>query len=218
MNTDMNRVNKMKQMRNSGKSLQEIADVYSISRERVRQIIGNTGKSFLRTFAVAKLKSVEYSFDTTRDDIKNNIKRFKGMFLKKLATVPHKTKTMGQDAEIIVSEKLRDLGFENSLMRSGYSFDILLDNGIKVDVKASYKKGYTSKKQISGMYAFKVRKDKKGDYCDYFICYIPDHNIFFVIPNNKVNYINALYIPWPITSRNWTPWAEYKDRFDLLKK
>ncbi len=218
MNTDMNRVNKMKQMRNSGKSLQEIADVYSISRERVRQIIGNTGKSFLRTFAVAKLKSVEYSFDTTRDDIKNNIKRFKGMFLKKLATIPHKIKSVGQDAEIIVSEKLKDLGLENSLMRTGYIFDILLDNGIKIDVKASYKKGYTSKKQKSGMYSFHVQKQRKGDYCDFFICYIPDHNIFFVIPNCEINYVESLYIPWPITSRNWTPWAEYKDRFDLLKK
>ncbi len=43
-----NRKQKMISMRNEKKTLQEIADKFGITRERVRQIIGNTGDEAIK--------------------------------------------------------------------------------------------------------------------------------------------------------------------------
>jgi len=219
MNTHT-RKEEMLSMRNSGMTLNEIAGKYGISRERVRQIIGNTGSDFMKKFTESALEKVDLSQRVTNDI--SDLIGIKKIWLDKMRSLHHKiaggAAKQGEEVEELVSKKLTSLGIKNKLMPYGNQFDIITDDGIMIDVKSTSVKTFTSNKQKSDLYYFKTKKDKRGDYCDYFIFYIILTNDFFVIPNFEVPYSNGVYITWPCLHKKQTSkWPKYHNRFDLLK-
>lgn len=217
MTKDTKRTTEMKLLRKQGKSLKEIGDIYGVTRERVRQIIGNTG-AVMREIFESTYKANE---DKTRHEAVLGIKRYKGSMLKAMGQVWHPASggvlKLGLDAEKRVSEKLTSLGIRHSLTPTRCSYDISIGDK-KIEVKACFKSGFTSKKQKRPSYRFHVRKGIKGDYCDYFIFYIEDTGNFFVVPNSEVNNVETVYISDPPSERAWSKWHDFKNRFDLLEK
>lgn len=224
----MNRKDEMKRLRfEEFKTLQEIADIYNLSRERVRQIVGNTGSFVSDKRSREKTEFVMASKDMTHSQLiqalknkfgtpKTNAIHLRGKF--RHAVESNSWAWHGAKHEDLVSKKLNSLGIENKQMPHGHPFDILLANGKKIDVKASTTKRVTSPSQKHTMYSFSVRKNKKRDYCDFFICYIVPEKVFFVIPCEEVSATAGnLYITYPQPARSWAKWHEYEDRFDLLQ-
>lgn len=205
----MDRVQEMRRMRfEDNSTLQEIADKYGISRERVRQLIGNSGRvawdkmhrvhaenKHLGNSVLAKLmglatRSVYHYRNGERHDIEG------GMF------------QIGSENEILVSNKLSSLGIGNKLMPHHHPFDILLNNGIRVDVKSS-------SKTLSGLYKFQIKKVTRGEYADFFILVPTNTKDMFVVPGNKApDY--GIFISWP-PKNSRSKYAQYLNRFDLLK-
>jgi hypothetical protein len=204
-----------------GKTLQEIANFYGVSRERVRQIIGNTGKDFTRKFVTEWVTPNE---NNTRESVLSLFPRGKGVLVEKLTKIHHKIGGAssglknGNTSEKLTSNKLTELGIKNKLMPLRHPFDILLYNKKTIDVKSAYTPCITSKKQTSTMYKFTVKKNKKGDYCDFFIFHIAPTNDYFVIPNEIIGYVQYVYMTWPESGRGWNKQhlQQYKNRFDLL--
>lgn len=219
---NLSRKDEMIEMRKT-MTLQEIADKFSVSRERVRQIIGNTGRNDKTD---EKILYVRANPQKTNSEIQKDLAKIygKGLGSKISAAWGGMRHSLGggwakpgSEIENLVSKKLTSLGIENKQMPHLHPFDIMLDNGLKVDVKASFIEQKTSKTQRHTMYGFSVQKNKRGDYCDFFICYIAKTGDYFIIPNNEVNTVSRIYIAWPTPERSWSKWASFHNRFDLLK-
>lgn len=224
----MNRKDEMKRLRfEEFKTLQEIADIYNLSRERVRQIVGNTGSFVSDKKSKEKAEIVMSSKNMTRSKLSQFLKdkfgtpapraiQLRGQF--RHAIEPGSWVFHGAKYEDLVSKKLSSLGIENEKMPHGHPFDILLSNGKKIDVKASTTSRVTNPRQKHTMYGFSVRKDDKGNYCDFFICYIVPEKVYFIVPCSEVpKNASTLYIAYPQPARSWAKWHEYEDRFDLLQ-
>lgn len=132
-------------------TLQKIADKYGISRERVRQIIGNSGPKY-DGILVSKYNS-KYSFlrdknwqrrnaDKTNKEIsielgvpQATISRFRGKI--RHSVEPDSLVGVGAYWEEWVSDHLRKMGIQNELMPFKHPFDILAAGYIRIDVKSS---------------------------------------------------------------------------------
>lgn len=224
---DTARIEAIQYMRfTQNRTLQEIGDHYGISRERVRQILGNTGDIVVRQRTKEKVEFIQNSTHQTNDQLEKNLFskfgiKFGGRLYKIRSTTRHAISGgafgQGTEAEDLVSEKLNSMGIRNEQMPHHHPFDIKLANGKTIDVKAAFRPCVTSKAQTNTMYRFGVGKDRRGDYCDFFICYIKPTEDFFIIPNENVNMVQTLYINWPTPERSWAGWEEYHNRWDLLR-
>lgn len=208
----------MKKLRAQGKTLIQIAKKFSVSRERVRQVVGSSGKSFIRTYITNNINVDE---SMTVQDVDKLFEGWgKGILIEKIRKIHHKAVSgnaaKGEESEARVSQKLAEHGIKNRLMPLGHSYDIELENGKRIDVKSAHIKNVTSKAQKHEMYRFRTRTDEKND-CDFFICHIVPHDAFFVIPKHEVSGSGFLYIAYPESGRSWSKWLDYKDRFDLLR-
>lgn len=215
---DASRIQDMIRLREGGKTLEDIGNIYHISRERVRQIIGNTGVYFISNIA----RRIHVDSSMTVKDLDGLLYgRGRKILRDKLKKIHHAISggagKDGQEIEWLVSEKLKSIGLENELMPLRHPFDIQLKNGIRIDVKATWTKSITSPFQKNEMYRFGVKKKRKAGACDFYICYIAPHNVFFVIPEKEVNLSNFLYISYPEPKRSWSKWQDYENRFDLLR-
>ena len=78
----------------------------------------------------------------------------------------------GKKYEKLCSSQIFDLlGLESELTNAKYAYDILVENAVKIDVKAGRK--YISKPNTS-WYTFNL--EKKMQTCDIFVCYCVDDN------------------------------------------
>lgn len=108
---------------------------------------------------------------------------------------------------------------------------ILIDNGIKIQVKSSLKPIY-SKKNYSWRYTFAIRmaqfrKGNSGNYkkettrrkynVDFFIFWCIEHNIFYIIPEDKI----GEKISFCISSKGrkfGSKYDEFKNNWNLLNR
>lgn len=223
----MNRKDQMIQMRRNGATLQEIGDAYGISRERVRQIIGDVkvNRMDIRAGIVRKFAEMEPDLNVTE------IARYTGTneaFVRRVLgnarmpvtegdTAPYK----GYEVECRVSKMLTDLGIENTLMPYNHPFDMLLADGRKVEVKSSYAPMHPPS-QHSPFYSFHVRKDKKGDYADFFLFVVASDNNIYVVPNAdlpaKADTIRIQALEDDKRQRiHATKYDKYLNNFELMK-
>jgi transcriptional regulator with XRE-family HTH domain len=217
MEKSPSRTKEMQHLRYQEKwSLQQIATKFGVSRERVRQLIGNSGKGLvterqntiynkfkhLTNKALGKLLGVQAG--TVMRDYRNGERHeIEGGVLK-----------VGVEAEILVSKKLSSLGIRNTLMPHHHPFDILLGNGTRIDVKSS--RPQNNSKTISPLYNFSTKKQIKKDFCDFFILFLFGENQFFIVPFKDAKTLIRFCYPKTNKGRQ-SKWNQYHNRFDLLK-
>lgn len=201
----------LKKHRNDGWSLQMIANEYGVSRERVRQKLGNTGKDFLRNWTVSQ-KEKGLSVKTKKDSLLNF--GLKSVWLSRWSDNRHEATggaaKDGQKWEEIVSTILSERGIENKLMPNAHPFDILTSSGIRIDVKAR-----AEIKNISS-YSLSFKETKSRSYCDFIVLALKEHSTFFVIPEELINYKSPIRFSYPPRSKK-SKWHVFENRFDLLE-
>lgn len=209
------RAEEIKRLRYSEKmTLQEIADMYSLSRERVRQILGNSGGGY-KTERISNF--ILTHPEMTNNQLSNKIGIGRGAISKYRSQQRHAISDgalkIGIDAENVVSEKLKELGVNHELMPHHHPFDILTLDGKRIDVKCSTKK-YIVKRNKSEFYRFKIDKKKRGNYADFFVMYIVPENVFLVIPFDDTPRDN-LRFNYPVLRDG--KFTKFINNFEVLK-
>ena len=203
-------------------TLSEIGELFGVTKERVRQIIGNTGgkdrKRKIKPEILARNESILSSTELTNQELSDKF----GISKTRIGVIRGKTRhaieencnsKYGADAENVVASKLTVLGFKTELMPHKHPFDILIENFVRVDVKSTYKQRRKNKTYL--YYSFSVRKNSRQK-CDFYVCYIHPLDKFFVIPALEIppqrSMITVSYPPKKREGR----YIQYLDRFDLL--
>ena len=207
-------------LRNGGMTIQEIANKHGISRQRVQQIMGSTGKNFLsiRTNKIAE------TTDVTNMTYQEIIQQpgTKKVWIRKAAGNHHATNKVGDKEERIASKLMQEYEIPNTLSKLRCPYDILTDSGKRIDVKhTNYNitDACISQKCVSPSY--RISHMKRGKDCDFFFCMVPDQSektgyANFIIPANAIS-TPEIRIIWPHLGRKPSKWEQYKDRYDLLQ-
>lgn len=196
-----------------GKSLQEIADIYGITRERVRQIVPDTGKNFITKWTEHKIDEYDLSACKDINELPGAITVWRKLWGKHRHAAKSGSVKIGQEYEQKASDILSSMGLSNKLMPNRHPFDILLDNGLRVDVKHSDCDVSDFPTQNCASPTYSIANMKYGEDCDFFIVFVSD--AVFVIPASEVK-VDRIRIPYPQTGRKPSKWTQYKDRYDLL--
>lgn len=198
---------------------------YGITRERVRQIVSPEGQldgrkirrdraqQYIRAIVSSPREKIgelarKFRFSPSAAD---EIRSHNHCAVKK----SHAPVYLGHKTEEHISNLLSENGIQHKLMPNGCPHDIETGNGLRIDVKGCYARKTVSKRQKSPLYSFCVRKDEKGDYCDFFILFVKETGDVFVVPNDEVGYVSRVYVGYP--DKRQESWIHaYKDRYDLL--
>lgn len=117
--------------------------------------------------------------------------------------------TFGKEYEAIMAEKLQSLGFEVRRMSQNFPYDLLVDDCVKVDVKAS--RLYKGKQ--GNFYSFNL--EKKYATCDFYLLLTVgeqgDIEKIMVVPSSNVIANNQI----SVGEKN-SKYHKFVNRFDLL--
>lgn len=216
----MSRREKMMQLRFDERlTLAEIGQEFGISRERVRQIIGNTGyvlsevleerneeirSSISATPALAK----KYGLSEGRVSVIRSGRNYH--------LIASGNRRKGEIAERYVNWALNKNGISNELMPTGHPFDILALDKVRIDVKGAFTASKT-KDYASPLWRFHIGKNRRGKYCDMFICVIWDTKECFIIPDSVLKRDQGnIYFCWPTKRPTMGKYQKYLNRWDLI--
>jgi hypothetical protein len=225
-NERKNRKKEMEGLRNKDWTLDKIGVFFGMSRERVRQIIGNTGIK-LNKKRMASSKGEQYIF--AKEMISENL----WMTTSELHKLPLGNKSLvtklwgktrhaikdgnqkrGFEIEDFVSKKLDSLGIKHKQTNSR-PFDIVLENGKNVEIRSRYK---PEKLKTKNFYFFPLfEKLQRKNPADIFILVIvkgKDKDCF-VIPLSEIPPGGAIGFTWPFVG--YSVWPNFHNRFDLLR-
>jgi hypothetical protein len=227
------RLEAMKSMRfDKGKTMQQIADQFGLSRERVRQILGNTGwiasqeNLYLPRKRVTQQRRQEKIDLIAQYDSPNQTTRalqeqtglryglVSALRPCKRHVIDNPLCREGQRAEELVSKILNENNILNTLMSNSCHFDILLENGKTIDVKS--RTHPTPGVSSENFYFFVCVRARKHDkpLPDFWALVI--HEDIFIVPQTAMLPCGAIGFVWPATKRY--KWQQYHNRFDLLLK
>lgn len=224
----MDRIQEMKRLRfECGYKLKDIASLFGISRERVRQLIGNTGRELRKEWTKKVIESGKYShvYEGSIDDLRD-LHGAISTWKKDWGNHRHVATEgsplyVGQQFEERASEILTQHGIKNTLMPVKHPFDILTESGIRIDVKVTRSDAskYPSQVKVKN-HTYQVPELKSGKDCDLFFIFVPDEDDFtyFVIPSwemHKYPRGSRMRIVWP-KAKKTTKWHKYHKRLDLI--
>lgn len=206
-----------------GWTLQEIGDKFGISRERVRQILGNTGSIVKQHRIDTALSSPHKTNGELADEIGISTERIASY----RAGTHYKMENeqsgarVGQVAEELVAAKLESRGLSSKLMPLGHSFDILVENRLKIDVKCAHSGRIPPSlrgKAKNPRYHFRIRKHPDRAAIDFYILVIHDErDNMFVVPFDAFPMPKSdLTMSWPTARPTLGKYQKYHNRFDLL--
>jgi hypothetical protein len=227
---DMDKIERrslMLMMRHSGLTLQEIGDKFDLSRERVRQIIGNTGRHIV----------TDYKRDIIREnpDVPTRIlaeqtgispvviARYSRGIRRPLAESATNV-WIGEQGEVWINDHLNSLGLDSRLTNNRHNHYDLVVNDYKIDVKTTTKPWSPPSlegKSISPSWRFSVKCGNGRLPVDFYICVI-DHEQnkdVFVIPYGAIP-IPSQHITfcWPSMRPEIGKYQKYYERYDLLER
>lgn len=149
------------------------------------------------------------------DSLSNKIARAGGfrMWAEKLGLKLKESETsLGNEYEFIVKEILEELGYQVEKMTTKHSYDLLVNDNIKIDVKVS--RYYKSKESTFKYHTYNL--EKKYHNCDIFICVglSEDEDIekILVIPSKYL--MNRKQLSTGVTSS----YDRFNKRFDYIEK
>lgn len=203
-----------------GWKLQKIADKYDITRERVRQIVGNTGYLF------AQLRHEEIK---DADPMESNQALAKRLNMKTSTISLHRdgwhtvegdsVLAMGNGWEKWAAVQMIKRGHVAELQPLRSYFDILLDTHLKVDVKAATGNIPPSKqgRQKNPGYHFNLRKSEARKPVDFYFCIATETEDVFIVPYDKLPMPKeTLLFCWPTARPTLGKYQKYHNRWDLL--
>jgi hypothetical protein len=134
---------------------------------------------------------------------------------------PNNNIDFGVKAEIMVSNRMKELNIRHELMPHSHSFDILVNNKIKIDVKSSWKSNIPPSqigRCVNDRYHFQLRGHDKHP-ADYYILVIPKCDAMFIvpgdiIPKNKTD----IFMVYPSARPEIGKYQKYLNRWDLLRE
>ncbi len=213
----------MLRLREAGHTLKEIGKLYDVSRERVRQIIGNTGH-----ILADNIKRTIEEFDITQSS--ETIARQTGLSVAQVADhrprTWHLVKGTSPNANGIAMEKwvanlLQNMGYEVELMPFRSHYDILINQNLKADVKSASSIIPPSLKgrAKSPRYSFKLRKSIKREPIDFYILVTFDTRDVFIVPYDILPMPKkTLIFQWPSKRPKIGKYQKYHNRFDLIEE
>ena len=212
----------MKQLRGKNWTLQEIADKYKLSRERVRQIVGNSN------YKSAKTKRLKKAIRAPESDAMTNDELAKKLGVNTHTVSSHrgdrrhaikrgsKVVNNGIDAEVWLRDKLTSLGFSAVLMPYGHKYDMLVNESVRVDVKKATKTWNPPSMAGKIGKAWRFAINNGHDDCDLFIC-ITGKNDIFIIPSTVIpKKQRHIVFCFPTKRPQLGKYQKYHNRFDLI--
>lgn len=200
------------------KTLQEIADIYNISRERVRQIVGNNDYKNNKTRR--KRKKARANTDATNDELAKILNVSPNTIANYRSDIRHAVKSgscraVGHEWEEWTIDKLSEMGavVEGMPLRHPYDLEV---NGYRVDVKyCDHPRTPPSTRGLlkSPQWVFGTKGD--SDKCDFFFCITGNKDIF-IIPSGEVGTKQQVVFCYPTERPSLGKYQKYLDRYDLL--
>lgn len=202
--------------------LSEIAAIYGISRERVRQIIGmNTGYMSLGKYG--KTLENEQWLEQTKSLTNKQVGEIVGINTDRVSEyrsgIRHAVEerfAVGAEYQEKISEKLQQFGIENTLSPMMKVPHIVTRGGLGIVVRVALPIWKTSPKMRSPQYRF-LTKIRHG--VDFFVFVARDVEAYFIVPASRVkedmDYVIFAY-PTMIENRLADPWQGYQNRWDLI--
>ena len=208
-----------------GWSLQKIGDNYSVSRQRVNQILGKTRGALKLKYADTLENPVwlKINSDKTNEELSILTGACESYVAACRNNVRHKIRGnggcyVGAKWEDWASGILLSNNIPNKLMGHHHPFDITAFEKIRIDVKVATKPWEPpSLKTLNPMWRFKVgRKGKRKD-TDLYLLVIADSKDVFIVPSNIIP-PSRLHIAftWPCDNPKQAKWQQYHNRFDLI--
>lgn len=209
-----------------GWPLNRIGKKFGISRERVRQIVGNTGRveSVEKNDLITDIKAAEYG--TTDAELAtelgvpvSTISRHRAGMARRISNENSKGR-IGQIWEEWTADMLTKMGMACQLMppkNRGYD---LLVNGFQVDVKVARSGGISPSLQgrmVNPAYSFGTNKIEGEEPIDFYCFIIAESEDMFIVPYGAVpsGTIQVRFC-WPTARPTMGKYQKYHNRFDLL--
>lgn len=215
----------MRRMRFDGlKTLEEIGNEFGLTRERVRQILGNDGFSIVRKRRKETEKYIESQTNKTNDELAAELETTYAMVSlsrggTRHAVKPETSTERGYKGEEIVSAKMTELGIEHEMMPNNHPFDILVFGNLRIDVKTCHNRPtYPSLigKAKSPRLTFKAPRNKRNDL-DFYILLAMETGDMFIVPVDCAPEKNDQFIfSWPTLRPTMSKWSQYLEAWDLL--
>lgn len=214
-----------------GWTLQAIGDVWDISRERVRQIIGPTTKMARAVKEKALMKTLRGNLDKTNDELAEitglavgTLTGYKSKY--GLRNKIKKTNTgsyLGAIGEEKVIRQLANLGLPVTRKLFGDPYDIAVGE-VRIDVKRATKaQSSPSCRCVSPLYRFNVKLGKKRRGATDFYVFLIDNGDedYFIVPSKDIpTTLNRAAFAWPCANeKEWNKninWRKYHNRWGYI--
>lgn len=199
-------------------TLQEIGDTFGISRERVRQIVGNSDRRHLAAERIRdEVKSVP---ELTNSEISSVL----GISTATVSKLRHGQRyaidnddcslAIGVQKENEYAKKLSEMGMEVELMPYGEKFDAIV-NGHRVDFKFCATPNVPAG-SVNPSWRFNTKNNSRKN-CDFYFCITANDDVF-IIPSDKIpQKMNQLVFSYPAKHQSTGKWQKFLNRYDLLE-
>ena len=196
-----------------GYTLQEIANLHNISRERVRQILEER-------FSLSKNERVRHYVRRNLRIRKARISNRK-VLTEKIGKLSGKSSFIdkGKFFENLVSEKLDNIEYWYIRLSQSSFIDFII-NGYRVDIKGALKVQYPNKHNPNGKsmapgFIFKSTK-KQTMFCEFIICVYKWKGSFrfYIVPIKEISESGIIIIM--ANPKREDKYSKYLDKWDLL--
>jgi len=219
---DTTRNKEIKKLRlEEGWTLQRIGDKYNITRERVRQIVGNTG--YISTPRTEERNNfIKSQTEKTNNELSEEL----GISYQYISQIRGNTRhaiekgnkslTTGVEWEEWAHEYLLKNKIENELQPIRSPYDIIALGNVFIDVKVATKPCETGKGLISPQYHF--HPNINHNKADIYMLIIAPLEDVFIIPAKLIENMDSVYFCWPTTRPEIGKLQKYYNRLDIIRK
>ena len=200
-------------------TLQQLADRYSITKQRIHQIVARTpGTNMFERWARKKLlvQGLSVTEAMTVTGYSERYCRFlgAGAARPRVKTGPPAT---GQMYEEWVAEELVRRGYKTELMAFHSPFDILVNGKTRIDVKGRQYADLSSS-GIRNQWVFNLGARKYDDRCDFLVCVMGSHLGVLIIPSLLANNLGSVSFRHPKhkDGQRQNKWMPYLDAWQII--
>lgn len=218
----MARASEMKRLRFEQKwSLQTIADKYGLTRERVRQIVGNSGERFVNA---PEKQIILENPDMTTEELSSivdlspeTVRRYRQGTRYKIDG--NSNVAVGTAWEEWAGRQLEQMGHCVKLMPYGSPFDILVNDKCRIDVKVCLapREFASLRGMINPSWSFSTKKN--GNDLDFYMLVIAPAKDVFIVPAGVVpsgGYKRGIRFAWPTERPEIGKYQQFHNRYDLI--